>query len=122
MNSNVETSQGALDTVKLAVALILVLGALAAFYVFADIPKLTRVLGLLAAIGVAGFVALQTEKGRGLLAFISDSHTEVRKVVWPTRQETIQTTFAVMVVVVISAVLLWLFDMLLGVLVKWLIG
>lgn len=122
MNSNIETSHAALDTVKLAVALLLVLAGIVAFYVFPDVPRLTRVLGLVGAVIVAIVVALQTEKGRTLVAFGSDVQVEVRKVVWPTRQETLQTTLAVLVVVVISAIFLWLLDMLLGVLIRWLMG
>ena len=122
MNSNVQTSHAALDTVKLAVALLLVLAGIAAFYVFADVPKFTRVLGLVGAVVVAIVIAMQTEKGRALVAFGGDVQVEVRKVVWPTRQETLQTTLAVLVVVVISAIFLWLLDMLLGVLIRWLMG
>jgi preprotein translocase subunit SecE len=122
MNSNVETSHAVLDTVKLAVALVLVLAGIAAFYVYADASKLIRVLGLVGAVIVAIFVALQTAQGRTLAAFGSDVQVEVRKVVWPTRQETLQTTLAVLVVVVISAIFLWLLDMLLGALIHWLTG
>ncbi len=122
MNSNVETSNAALDTIKLAVALALVLAGIAAFYVYADVSKLARVLGLVAAVIVAIFVALQTAQGRALAAFGGDVQVEVRKVVWPTRQETLQTTLAVLVVVVISAIFLWLLDMLLGALIHWLTG
>ncbi len=122
MNSNVETSNAALDTIKLAVALALVLAGIAAFYVYADVSKLARVLGLVGAVIVAIFVALQTAQGRALAAFGGDVQVEVRKVVWPTRQETLQTTLAVLVVVVISAIFLWLLDMLLGALIHWLTG
>lgn len=122
MNSNVETPGTGLDTVKLAVALLLALGGIAAFYLFADLPRVARVVGLIAVVLLAVFVAMQTEKGRALGGFVSDAQIEVRKVVWPTRQETMQTTLAVLVVVTISAIILWLLDMLLGVLVRWLMG
>jgi len=122
MNSNVETPHAALDTVKLAVALLLVVGGIAAFYIFADVSKLTRVLGLLGAVVVAVAIAMQTEKGRALWGFAGDVQVEVRKVVWPTRQETLQTTLAVLVVVAISAIILWLLDMVLGVFIRWLMG
>jgi preprotein translocase subunit SecE len=122
MNSNVEAASGTLDTVKLAVSLTLLLVALGAFYYYAEVPKLGRVLGLLGALGVSAGIALTTDKGRQLLAFVNDSHIEVRKVVWPTRQETVQTTLAVMVVVVVSAVILWLLDIVLGVAVRFLMG
>ena len=122
MNSNVETSQGSLDTVKLAFAAALLIGGIVAFYVLADVGRLARVGGLLAAVGVAVFVALQTARGRALVAFGSDVQIEVRKVVWPTRQETLQTTLAVFVVVFVAAIILWLLDMLLSVLVRALMG
>jgi len=122
MNSNVETPQGSLDTVKLAFALALLIGGIAAFYLLADVGRLPRVLGLLAAVGLAVFVALQTVRGKALAAFGSEVQIEVRKVVWPTRQETLQTTLAVFVVVFIAAIILWLLDMLLSVLIRALMG
>jgi preprotein translocase subunit SecE len=108
--------------VKLGAALALMIVALAAFYYFADVSKLARVLGLLAAVGLAAALALQTERGRTLASFVKDSQTEVRKVVWPTRQETVQTTLIVMIVVVIIAMFLWLLDMALGGIVSWTMG
>jgi preprotein translocase subunit SecE len=122
MNSNVESPQATLDTVKLAVALVLMMAGLGAFYVFADVSRLYRVLGLLAAVGVAIAIAAQTTRGRALIGFAGDVQVEVRKVVWPTRQETLQTTLAVFVVVFIAAIILWLLDMLLAVLIRWLMG
>ncbi len=122
MNANAEASSGALDTLKLAVALALALAGIAAFHLLGDVSKLVRVLGLVVSVGVAGFVAMQTVKGRALAVFASDVQIEVRKVVWPTRQETLQTTLAVLVVVIISAIILWLLDMVLGVLIRWIMG
>jgi preprotein translocase subunit SecE len=122
MNSTVEAPHAGLDTLKLSVALILLIAALGGFYFFSDVSKLMRVLGLLGTLGVAIAIALQTEKGRALMAFASDSQIEVRKVVWPTRQETIQTTLAVMVVVFISAVILWGLDLILGYAMQFVMG
>lgn len=96
---------------KLAVAAVLLSGAVVAFYYFSDQSTLLRVLGLLAAAGVAVFIAAQTAKGGQALAFLGDARTEVRKVVWPTRQETIQTSLIVFVMVVIVGIMLWLLDM-----------
>jgi preprotein translocase subunit SecE len=100
----------------------MVTAAVAAFYYFTDASKLLRVVGLIAAVGVASAVALQTEKGRVLAGFIKESQVEVRKVVWPTRQETVQTTLVVMVVVIIIALFLWLLDWGLGAVVHWVMG
>jgi len=122
MSTKAEASTSTLDTVKLATALTLLMGALVAFYYFGDVSKLTRVLGLLAVVGVAAALALQTERGRTLIGFVKDAQTEVRKVVWPTRQETVQTTLVVVVVVVIIAIFLWLLDMALGGIVSMAMG
>ena len=113
---------GRLDPLKWALALLVVAGALTSFYWFAEQSLLLRVVGLLAAGGVALAILLQTEKGRAAWVFLGDARTEVRKVVWPTRKETVHTTGIVMVVVVIMAVFLWLLDMFLGWAVSGLIG
>ena len=100
-----------LDTVKLAVALLLLAGGVVGFYIFKDQLLLVRVLGLLAVAGIAIAVASQTDKGRSIWGFIGNTRTEVRKVVWPTRQETIQTTMTVLFMVFLLGVFLWLLDM-----------
>lgn len=71
---------------------------------------------------VAGVVAAQTAKGKAFIAFAKDARTEVRKVVWPTRQETMQTTLIVIVVTVIMGLLLWGLDAILLRLVSFLTG
>ncbi|MDA0823298.1 MAG: preprotein translocase subunit SecE [Proteobacteria bacterium] len=119
MSKNAQTVASPLDTAKLAVALIVLLGALVGFYYYAEVSKLIRVISLIAAVGIAAVIALQTEKGRSLSSFVKESQTEVRKVVWPTRQETVQTTLVVMVVVVVIAIFLWLLDMGLGGIVSY---
>jgi preprotein translocase subunit SecE len=122
MSSKVAIEQTTLDTVKLGAALLVLTGAVVAFYYYADASKLIRVVGLVAAVGVAAAVALQTEKGRTLSGFIRESQVEVRKVVWPTRQETVQTTFVVIIVVIIIALFLWFLDWGLGAIVHWVMG
>jgi preprotein translocase subunit SecE len=82
---------------------------------------LLRVVGLLLAIALSVVIAVQTERGRFLWDFMRDSRTEVRKVVWPTRQETIQTTLIVMAVVAVMAVIMWALDSFLGFLVSLLL-
>ncbi len=118
MNTNVETTSGTLDTIKLGLALLIVIAALVGFYFFADQSLLYRVLGLLAAAGLSVAIALQTEKGKHTWGYFQDAQIEVRKVVWPTRQETVQTTLIVIVMVILVAIILWLLDMFLG----WSIG
>ena len=111
---NTETQASGLDTVKLAVALALLGGAVFAFYWYADQSLLMRVLGLLGVAAVSILIASQTALGRSTWTFIGTTRTEVRKVVWPTRQETVQTTFMVIVAVIVIGIFLWLIDMVLA--------
>jgi len=122
MNAKVEEQASGLDTAKLVLAAVLLIGAIGAFYYFEAHSLLLRVLGLLVVAGVAVAVASQTAVGRRSWAFISDANMEVRKVVWPTRQETLQTTLVVIVMVILMGLLLWLFDMLLLTIVRALTG
>jgi len=92
-------------------ALLVVAGAIGLFYYFEGYSLLLRVIGLLAALGVSAAIAMQTAIGRRTWEFVGDSKMEVRKVVWPSRQETIQTTLVVFVMVLIMALVLWFFDM-----------
>jgi len=108
---NTETQASGLDTVKLAVALTLLGGAVFAFYWYADQSLLMRVLGLIGVAVVSTLIASQTALGRSTWTFIGSTRTEVRKVVWPTRAETTQTALAVLFVVVLMGVVLWLLDM-----------
>jgi preprotein translocase subunit SecE len=110
---NTEAQASSLDTVKLTLAVALLVGGVFAFYWFADQSLLVRVLALLAITGMSVFVASQTALGRSTWAFIGNTRTEVRKVVWPTRAETLQTTMAVLFVVVLMGIVLWLMDMVL---------
>lgn len=111
-----------MDTLKLAVVVVLLLAGVAGFYYFADQMLLVRVLGLLVMVGLAAAVGLQTDKGRALAGFVSDARNEVRKVVWPTRAETVQTSLAVFAVVIVVGIMLWLFDMFLLWAVRFLTG
>jgi preprotein translocase subunit SecE len=113
MNPKSEIQASKLDTFKLASAALILLVAVAAFYYFADYLLLVRVLGLLGAVGVAVAIALTTELGGNVLGFIKDARAELRRVVWPTRQETLQTTLAVVLMVIVVGIFLWLLDMLL---------
>ncbi|MGF1527663.1 MAG: preprotein translocase subunit SecE [Candidatus Competibacterales bacterium] len=110
------------DTFKLASAATLLIVAIGAFYYFADALLLVRVIGLLAAVGVAVWIVSMTELGHQLSGFVRDSQIELRKVVWPTRQETLQTSLAVIIMVLIMGVFLWLLDMLLFWIVRQLTG
>ncbi len=117
-----EVKSSLFDTIKLLIALALLFAGIWGFYYFAEESLLYRVLGLLAVIGVAIGVSMMTAKGKNLLSFMGSSRTEVRKMVWPTRAETMQTTLMVFIMVVILAIFLWFIDMLLGASVKALLS
>jgi preprotein translocase subunit SecE len=110
------------DNLKLIGAGAIVVIALAAFYLFANYSLLMRVIVLLAAFGGAVVLALKTELGAETLEFIQGARTEVRKVVWPTRAETTQTTLIVIAMVVIMGLLLWLLDVILFWLIRLITG
>ncbi|MCW8956847.1 MAG: preprotein translocase subunit SecE [Gammaproteobacteria bacterium] len=100
-----------LDSLKLVIAILLLVAGIAQFYYFEGESLLYRVLALLGFVFVAlGFVYM-TRMGYGVWQFARDARTEVRKVVWPTRQETVQTTLLVIVVVILVGLMLWLMDM-----------
>jgi preprotein translocase subunit SecE len=122
MKSKTETPISNLDAVMLGLAAFLVAGALAAFYYFGDQSLLLRVVGLLAVIGLALALGFRTQKGRDIWAFMKEAQVEVRKVVWPTRQETVRMTLIVVLMVVTVAGFLWVLDAGLSWLVQWLTG
>jgi preprotein translocase subunit SecE len=122
MNAKTEAKDSRFDLLKwlLAVALVAV-GVVGNQYYSAE-PILYRVLALLAIAVVAAFVVLQTAKGQLFLGLAKEARVEIRKVVWPTRQETTQTTLIVVAVVLVMALLLWGLDSLLGWLVSFIVG
>lgn len=115
-------SAGALDAVKWVVVTALVVVAIWGNGYYAEISPLYRALAIVALAIVAGFVGLQTEQGKAFNQLRKDAAIELRKVVWPTRQETVQTTLIVLVFVVIVALILFLMDWVLNGLVSWVIG
>jgi preprotein translocase subunit SecE len=112
-----------LDIVKLVVAAALAIGSTVAFYWFADQwPMWARVLIVLAGLGGGTAVALTSAPGMQFKKFLRDAQIEVRKVVWPTRQETWQTTLIVAVAVLIIGILIWIIDMILSWIVRMMMG
>lgn len=110
------------DKIRWSVVFIIVGASVSAFYYFSDQSLLLRVVSLIAVAGVAAAIALQTEKGRLAWDMVRDARTEVRKVVWPTRKETAQTTVIVIAMVSVIALLLWALDGLLAYLMRHLLG
>jgi preprotein translocase subunit SecE len=108
-----QTSSG-IDTFKLMTAVLVLIAGVVGFYYFEEESQLLRVLGMLAVVVVAFLIAATTDVGHRSLVFVKDARVEVRKVVWPTRQETLQTTVAVLFMVIVAAIMLWLIDMFLG--------
>lgn len=111
-----------LDWLKWLIALALLLAGLIANYYYSDVSMLLRTLVWLAVLAISGFVASTTKTGKWVLDFFRDSKTELRKVVWPTREETVQTTLVVAAMVVILALVLWGMDGLLVWIIGWLTG
>jgi preprotein translocase subunit SecE len=101
------------DRIKLIVALLIVVAGLVGFYVYSEQSFLYSVLGLLALILVAVGISMTTELGKASWKFLQDARTEVRKVVWPTRKETSQTTLLIMLSVIVVGIMLWGLDSLL---------
>lgn len=100
-----------LDTVKLLLAVAVLIGSLIGYYTFEEVHAVLRVLGVIAGMGISAFILYQTEIGRGWFDYLVHAKKEVRQVVWPTRQETTQMTLIVFVVVIIMGIFFWLVDM-----------
>ena len=88
------------------------------FYYYSDVRLFYRVVGMITVVIFSAFIAYQSDFGKLVYSYVTDSKVELKKVTWPTKQETTQTTLGVIFVVIIVGILLWLFDMLLG----WAIG
>ncbi|WP_445401587.1 preprotein translocase subunit SecE [Zobellella sp. An-6] len=118
MSVNTENQGGAKDTLLWGLVFIILIAAVVANYLYSDLAVFIRAAGVVVAAGIAGLLAYQTQKGRGAFAFAKESRLEMRKVVWPTRQEAIQTTLIVLAVTALVGLFLFLLD---GLLV-WLVN
>jgi preprotein translocase subunit SecE len=110
------------DNIKLLAAGLLIAAGIAGFYILADAAAVLRLLSVLAGVGAAVGVAWYTAIGQRFFAFGQESITEARKVVWPTRKETMQMTGVVVAFVIVMALFLWMVDGVLMYLVKLLMG
>lgn len=126
LNSRAEQSKSgtsAGDIAKYAVAILLLAGGLFAFYWFEGAwPTFVRVLVMLAGLVLAGVVFMSSGKGMQTRDFLSESRFELRKVIWPTRQEAMRMTAIVFVAVVLISLILAGFDLVIQWLVKLALG
>jgi preprotein translocase subunit SecE len=111
MNTQAEAATSVADVVKQVLSVVLVVAGVAAFYYFSEIQLLYRVLGLVVVVLASLGLVLATELGQSIWSFVLESKVEVRKVVWPTREETTRTTMLVFAMVFIVGLILWLLDM-----------
>ena len=104
----------ALDTAKLVAAVAILVAGVASFYVFDQYPAAVRWLVVLVAVAAGIFVALQSAQGRELWQFVQGSRVELRKVVWPTREDTTKMTLVVVAAIIVMGLFFWLFHTTLG--------
>lgn len=110
------------DNIKLVIAVLLAAAGVAGFYWLSDSPTVLRVLSVLAGLTAAAVVMYFTAPGRQFVVFAGEARDEARKVVWPTRKETMQVTGVVILFVVVMALFLWAVDSILFWVVKTLMG
>jgi len=114
MTTSVDTKAqdaGAADMVKLVAAILLVLGGVAGYYVLGNQPAWLRWLAVAAGIVLGAVVIAVSKYGTALKQFMADSRIELRKIVWPSRQETGMTTLVVFVFLVIAGIFFWGLDL-----------
>ncbi|MCX2957452.1 preprotein translocase subunit SecE [Serratia symbiotica] len=114
-NTEAQGSGRCLEAVKWLIVAILLVVAIVGNYYYRDLSLLLRALAVVLIINVAGAVALVTTEGKATVAFAREARTEVRKVIWPNRQETLHTTLIVAAVTAVMSMILWGLD---GVLVR----
>ncbi|MCQ8106291.1 preprotein translocase subunit SecE [Methylomonas sp. SURF-2] len=111
MNAQAEQVTSVADIVKLVLCPIFVVLGVVAFYHFSDLLLLYRVLGLVIIVSAAIAICFTTARGRAIWLFMHEAKLEVKRVVWPTRDETVRTTLLVFTMVFIVGLILWLLDM-----------
>lgn len=122
MNVKSEAKEYRFDALKWLLVFALIAAGVIGNAHFSAEPLLYRVLALLALAAVASFIAFNTAKGAALWSLGQGAVVELRKVVWPTRQETNQTTLIVVAVVIVMSIILWLLDTLFGWIASMIIG
>jgi len=122
MNAKAESQGGGLDSLKWVIVVLLIIGAIGGNMYYADQSLLYRSLGIVAIAVIAAVIAIQTVQGAAFWVLAKEARTEIRKVVWPTRQESTQTTLIVLAFVLLMSLILWGLDTLLGWIVSIFIG
>ena len=122
MSTSTESGQSVTDWFKWVIVAVIVVGGVFGNWYYQDQSLLYRVLVLLALAAVAVLITFQTNQGKALWALIKESRVEIRRVVWPNRQETTQTTFIVVLLVLVFSLILWGLDSLLSWIVSIVIG
>jgi preprotein translocase subunit SecE len=111
------------NTLLLALATVLLIAGVGAYYWFQDLAITpVRVVGLIAVAALASFIAAQADSGAAFFRFLKEADIERRKVVWPTHQETLQTSLMVIIVVILISLFLAAVDWLLGAAVRAMVG
>lgn len=122
VNSDAQESGRSFDVAKWVLVAILLVIAIVGNYYFRQYNLALRVIAVVAIAGLSGGIALWTAKGKATLAFAREARIEMRKVIWPTRQETLQTTLIVAAVTAVMALILWGLDGILVRLVSFITG
>jgi preprotein translocase subunit SecE len=122
MTDQVQENATALDALKLAAGVVILAAGIVGFYMLVDLPIWLRWIIVLATLVAGSLVSLQSFQGKTFWGFVQSSRIELRKVVWPNRQETMQVTLVVFVMILILGLFFWGVDTLLGFLTKWLTG
>jgi preprotein translocase subunit SecE len=122
MTEQVQEGATAVDAAKLAAGIAILAAGIAGFYLLAEQPIWLRWIIVLAALVAGALVGLQSYQGKTFWAFVQSSRIELRKVVWPNRQETMQVTLVVIVMILILGLFFWGLDTLLSALTRWLTG
>lgn len=111
-----------LDIIKLLVAAAALVGGLYGYYYYLEISLPLRVLMVLGGLALGIGIAITSAQGQRLRSFIHGSRVEIRKVVWPTKQETTQTAIAVFIFTMVMALFFWGLDSLLLVITRYLVS
>lgn len=122
VNTEAQRSRSGMEAIKWLFVVILLVAAIVGNYYYRDISLPLRALAVVIIIALAGALALVTVKGKASIAFAREARTEMRKVIWPTRQEALQTTLIVAVVTAVMSLILWGLDGILIHLVSFITG